>query len=175
MHFRAQRRLGAYFDGALDETEPRAMAAHVSHCVRCREEMDALRRLRPLFEGALPTPPPPDWTGFWAGVVRGIEADRHPSPAPRPAWLRWVAQPRVVWGGALAVALLTTLTVWQVFYSPPAPEAAVIVRSARTDLPGGVMVYASAEQDLTVVWVFDSESDDWPTPDPRSGPGLSAP
>lgn len=160
MHVRAQRRLGAYLDGALDETEARAMAAHVSDCVRCRQEMDELRRLRPLFEGALPTPPPPDWTGFWAGVVRGIEADRRPASPPRPAWRRWAAQPRVAFGSALAVALLIGLTVWQVFYSPSAPEAAVIVRSARTDLPGGVMVYASSEQNLTVVWVFDSEADD---------------
>lgn len=158
MHFRAQRRLGAYFDGALNETETRAMTAHVSQCTKCSREIAQLRQLRPLFEGALPTPPPPDWTGFWAGVVRGIEADRHPSPAPRPVWRRWVVQPRVVFGGVLtAVALLSLLTVWQVFYSPTVPEAAVIVRSARTDLPGGVMVYASPEQDLTVVWVFDSD------------------
>jgi anti-sigma factor RsiW len=157
MHLRAQRRLGAYFDGVLGETEARVMAAHVAECARCSQEIDQLRRLRPLLEGALPAPPPPDWTGFWAGVVRGIEADRHASPLVRPAWRRWITQPRVIYGGAVILALLSVLTVWQVFYAPIAPEAAVVVRSARTDLPGGVMVYASPEQDFSVVWVFDEE------------------
>jgi hypothetical protein len=63
----------------------------------------------------------------------------------------------VVYGGALILALLSVLTVWQVFYARTAPEAAVVVRSARTDLPGGVMVYASPEQDFSVIWVFDEE------------------
>jgi anti-sigma factor RsiW len=152
-HLLAQRRLGAYFDGALDETEARAMTAHVSQCTRCSEEIDQLRRLRPLFEGALPTPPPPNWTGFWAGVVRGIEADQLRPSTARPAWQRWVARPRLVFGGAVAAALVTILTLG-LFYWPSAPEAAV-VESARTDLPGGVMVFFSFEHNLTVVWVFD--------------------
>jgi anti-sigma factor RsiW len=155
MHFRAQRRLGAYFDGALGETEARVIGTHVAQCARCSQEIDQLRRLRLLFEGALPTPPLPDWTGFWAGVVRGIEAGQPRSSRARPAWLRWVARPRAVFGGAVAAALIAVLTVWQ-FYSPPAPEAAV-VESARSDLPGGVMVFASFEQNLTVVWVFDDD------------------
>jgi len=157
MHFRVQRRLGAYFDGALGDTEARAMAAHVAQCARCSQDIDQLRRLRPLLKEALPAPPLPDWTGFWAGVVRGIEADRHASPAARPAWRGWITQPRVVYGGALILALVSLLTVWQVFYWPTAQEASVVVRSARTDLPGGVMVYASPEQDFSVVWVFDEE------------------
>jgi anti-sigma factor RsiW len=154
-HFRAQRRLGAYFDGALDEAEARAMMAHVAQCTKCSREIAQLRQLRPLFEGALPTPPPPDWTGFWAGVVRGIEADQQLSPAPRPAWRQWVAQPRVTIAGVLAAVVVLSLTVWQVFYVTTAPEAPVIVQSARTDLPGGVMVYSPPEQDLAVILVFE--------------------
>jgi anti-sigma factor RsiW len=132
------------------------MAAHLSTCVRCQQEAEGLRRLHALLASATPAPGPPDWTGFWPDVIRGIEADRR-RPVPRPTWRRWIAQPRVAFGGALAAVLLISLTVWQAFYSPSAPEAAVVVRSARTDLPGGVMVYASHEHDLTVVWVFDDD------------------
>ena len=58
-----------------------------------------------------------------------------------------------MFGGAVAAALVTILTLG-LFYWPSAPEAAV-VESARTDLPGGVMVFCSFEHNLTVVWVFD--------------------
>jgi anti-sigma factor RsiW len=155
IHLRARRRLGAYLDGALEEAPARALAAHLAACPRCRREVEELRRLRVLLRAAAPTPPPPDWTGFWAGVARGIEAGRR--PAPRPAWRRWLGPRRVALSGALAAAALITLTLWQVFDSATPPEAAVVVRSARTDLPGGVMVYASPERDLAVVWVFDSD------------------
>jgi hypothetical protein len=38
------------------------------------------------------------------------------------------------------------------------PEGAVVVRSARTEAPGGsVMVYSPPEQDLAVIWVFGLE------------------
>jgi hypothetical protein len=64
----------------------------------------------------------------------------------------------VAFGGALAAAMLAALTFWQAFYAPPVPGATVIVRSARTDLPGGtVMVLAPPEQDLAVVWIFETE------------------
>lgn len=156
IHYRTRRRIGAWLDGALDDRQARSTAAHLSECARCRHEADELRRLRTLLRGAVPTPPAPDWTGFWAGVARGLDADRRAAPAPA-AWpsrrLRW--RPRLAFGGALAAAVLVSLTLWQALSSPPAPEAAVIVTSARTEHPGGtVMVYAPAEQDMAVVWVF---------------------
>ncbi|OLC17091.1 MAG: hypothetical protein AUH29_03325 [Candidatus Rokubacteria bacterium 13_1_40CM_69_27] len=155
-HYRTRRRIGAWLDGALDDREARSTAAHLSECARCQHEADELRRLRTLLRGAVSTPPAPDWTGFWAGVVRGIEADRRGAPAP-PAWPSrpLLRRPRLAFGGALAAAVLVSLTLWQALYSTPVPEAAVIVRSARTEHPGGtVMVYAPPEQDMAVVWVF---------------------
>lgn len=111
-------------------------------------------------------PPVPDWTGFWAGIVRGIEEQRRDKP--EPAWRRWLhheglsaevwRRPRVTFGGGLVAATLAALTIWQAFYTPPATAAAVVVSSARTDHPGAsVMVYSPPEKDLAVVWVFDAD------------------
>lgn len=103
----------------------------------------------------MPAPAEPDWAGFWPGVVRGIQDARTPRGEPqRAAWLR----PRWAYGGALAAALLVSLTVWQLVPSSVAPESPVIVRSADTGDPNAtVMVYSSAERDLTVVWVMGLE------------------
>lgn len=95
--------------------------------------------------------------------MRGIEDDQRRAEQPArtdPSWARLFWQPRVAFGGAVGVAALVSVTLWQAFYSPVAPEAAVVVRSADTEAPGGsVMVYSPPERDLAVVWVFDSDSD----------------
>jgi anti-sigma factor RsiW len=150
--FRYRRRIGAWLDGALDETGARSTAAHVGACTRCTADATALRRLKALLTG-IPASAEPDWTGFWPGVVRGIQdaptAKREPR---RVSWLR----PRWAYGGALAAALLVSTAVWQLTPSSVvAPESPVIVRSADTGDPNAtVMVYSSADRDLTVVWVM---------------------
>jgi hypothetical protein len=54
--------------------------------------------------------------------------------------------------------VLASLMFWQTFDTFPDPEGLVVVKSARTEIPdGSLMVYASPEQDLAVVWVFFSE------------------
>ena len=97
----------------------------------------------------------PDWTGFWPGIVRGIQDAREPRrEPPRASWLR----PRWAYGGALAAALLVTLTMWQLVPTKSVPESPVIVRSANSDDPRAtVMVYSTPERDLTVVWVVGLE------------------
>ena len=154
--YRTRRRIGAYLDQALDDRTARATAAHLTSCARCQAEADALRRLRGLLQRNL-TPAPPDWTGFWQGVVRGIEDARTARPAPAPRrWWEQAWRPRWALGSALAAALLITLGLWQ-SASPPPPfaQAGVMVTSARTEDPRGtVMVYSTPEQDVAVVWVF---------------------
>ena len=110
-----------------------------------------MRRLGALLRAAV-VAPEPDWTGFWPGVVRGIEAAKRPVAAPRRSALR-----RHGWAfgsAAVAAALLASLTVWQLVPGRQRPaEAHVVVQSA--DSPGrSVMVYSMPEQDMTVVWVF---------------------
>jgi anti-sigma factor RsiW len=158
-HYLTRQRIGAYVDGALGQSEAQATAAHLSRCGRCQQEAERLRRLHGLLQEAVPVVAPPDWTGFWPGIVRGIEEARQPSPIPRTrAWSGFGWKPRLAVGGALVVLLAASLMLWQAFYTLGDPEGLVIVRSAHTEMPdSSLMVYNSPEQNLAVVWVFDGE------------------
>ena len=106
-------------------------------------------------------PAEPDWTGFWQGVVRGIEdrRDARPVPAKRP-WWQTARRPRWALGGALAAALLMSIGVWQWTPGARLTDAGVLVTSASTEDPRGtVMVYSNPEQDVAVVWVFGLDKD----------------
>ena len=143
-----RRRLGAWLDGALEESAARRVTTHADACARCRSEVGELRRLRSLLQGTLRASEP-DWTGFWAGVVRGIEAARAPVRV-RAARVWW--HPR--WAVSVAVALALTLGVWQLTPGPAPSEAGVHVSSASTEDPRAtVVVYSTPEQDVAVVWV----------------------
>jgi anti-sigma factor RsiW len=148
-HYLNRRRLGAYLDGALDEGTARSTATHLATCGVCQREAEELRRLRTLLQRNTAVADP-DWTGFWAGVVRGVEAAKtaRPVPTPRRAWRsQWAL------GGALAAALLVSIGVWQL--GPGTPQDGVIVRSASTGDPSAtVMVYGPPERDVAVVWVL---------------------
>jgi anti-sigma factor RsiW len=150
--YRTRKKIGAYLDQALDAETASATAAHLASCEGCRREAETLRRLHALLQRNL-APAQPDWTGFWQGVVRGIE-DRKTAPMRRHWWQQaW--RPRWAVGSALAAALLVTLGVWQFSPSPVPSSAGVMVTSARTEDPRGtVMVYSTPEQDVAVVWVF---------------------
>ena len=143
-------------------------------CTQCGSELSALGRLRAAL--ALDTADPPEavWTAFWPQVRDRIAA---PASAPRSAWERgWEsvrARPRFGPVPALAAATLAVLAMvapWQRvpqqapalvasgLASPGGQQAAldqVVIQSIETedpDLP--VMVYASPESDVTVLWVF---------------------
>lgn len=104
---------------------------------------------------------PADWTGFWPGVLRGIERERQAATAPaRQSWQgrRALAHPRIAFGGALAAAVVAAITLWQVLAPPTARADAITVHAATTEHPGAsLMVYSPPERDLAVVWVFDSD------------------
>ena len=159
--FRTRRRLGAYLDGALDAGATRMAAAHVALCERCQGEVEALRRLRSSLHETLSVAVPTDWTGFWPGVVRGIEREREAIARPaRQSWQgrRGLRHPRVAFGSAFAAAIVGALTLWQVLTPTPAPAEPIIVHAADSEHPGAsVMVYSPPERDLAVVWVFDSD------------------
>ena len=148
-HYVNRRRLGAYLDGALDDGTARSTAAHLATCGVCQREAEGLRRLRTLLQ-ANAAVAEPDWTGFWPGVVRGIDAAKTARPAavPRPAW-----RPKWALGGALAALLILSVGVWQ--FGPGTSQDGIIVRSASTGDPGAtVMVYGTPERDVAVVWVL---------------------
>lgn len=150
-----RRRIGAYLDGALDDRAARSTASHLGGCGACQREAESLRSVRALLQRSLGPgtgPAEPDWTGFWPGIIRGIEDARRAEPVsvstPRRRW-----RPRWALGGAVAAAATVSLTLWQTI--PGAPDPPVVVSSAHTDDPRGtVMVYSTHDKDVTVVWVL---------------------
>ncbi len=160
--YRTRRRLGAYLDGALDSQQASAAARHLERCGRCRDEVAGLRRLRQVLRETLAVPGPSDWTGFWPGIVRGIDRSRQ-APAPvlgRQAWQGrrqgWTL--RLAYGSALAAVLIASAMLWQT-RGPVSPEGPLVVEAANTEYPNAsVMVYAPPERDMTVVWVFGVEN-----------------
>lgn len=150
-HYLNRRRLGAYLDAALDENTARSTASHLATCGVCQREAEELRRLRALLQQRAAVADP-DWTGFWAGVVRGVEAAKttRPVPVSRRAW-----RPQWALGGALAAALLASIGIWQFGPGGGSSQDGVIVRSASTGDPRAtVMVYGTPERDVAVVWVL---------------------
>lgn len=149
--YRTRRRIGAYLDEALGDRASSKAAAHIAVCARCRSELVSLRRLATMLRQSAPAAPLPEWTGFWEGIVRRIDA---PVAAPRPH-IRW--RPRLVAGGAVAaLAMGVSVAVWQPWspFTSPA-SAAISVNSADTTHPSGtVMIYTPPEKDLAVVWLF---------------------
>ena len=104
-----------------------------------------------MLRESAPSPAPPDWTGFWEGVRRGIETPRLERGA-RPRW-----RPRLVASAAAALAVGASVFLWQLPRAPFTPQAAaaISVNSADTKHPRGtVMIYSPPEKDLAVVWVF---------------------
>ena len=154
-HYLTRRRLGAYLDGALPERVARATEAHLTACAACEREVDTLRRLRAALRRSL-TPRDPDWTGFWQGIVRGVEDQRFRGQWPEAAHRRFAWRPQWTVGGALAAVLALSLTLWQGGSTPLLIDAPVVVNTASTAHPdGSVMVYSTPDKAVTVVWVFD--------------------
>jgi anti-sigma factor RsiW len=154
--YRARRRLGAYLDGALTDGDARWTERHLAACAACQGEVGQLRRMKALVAEASAVPEP-DWTGFWPGIVRGIEDERHRAVATpaRRAWRLW---PQWAMGGAAVAAVALALVFWQGARGPVPAEAGVLVNAADTDNPAAtVMVYTPPDRQMAVVWVFDSD------------------
>jgi len=133
-------------------------ARHLAGCSRCQRRAEELRRLRVLLTRAVGQAgiPEPDWSGFWPGVVRGIEDSRLGRARPETVAHPW--RPKWAISGALAAFLLATATLWQLGSVQIQTEPTVVVSSADTEYPEGtVMVYSPHGQNLAVVWVFGIE------------------
>jgi anti-sigma factor RsiW len=172
-----RRRLGAYQDGELSVGTRNRVSAHVRGCEPCGRELAALGRLRAVLTLDAVGPSEAVWTAFWPQVRARIAA---PAPASEPAW--WQARggmrtrPRLGLAPALvagALAVLAVVTPWKRVPQPltpaPVPVAGaldttgiqpaaldqVVIQSIETEDPDvPVMVYASPESDVTVLWVF---------------------
>ncbi len=177
-----RRRLGAYRDGELTATGRTRAEAHLGRCPACAAEATALTRLQTALRAAVPEPPEAVWDAFWPQVRARVAA----TPAPEHRWW-WASEGflgprRLMFGSALAAAALAVLAIlapWQQIEQHPrslspaapgvvastsgpiAPIQQVVVQSVETaDPQSSVMVYASPESDMTVVWVFGLERTD---------------
>ena len=156
-HFLTRRRLSAYLDGALTEAQARQVEAHVGRCAACQAEVESFRRLKTAIHRSL-SAPEPDWTGFWEGVVRGVEDKRLRAPVPEPRARRPVWRSQWAMGGALAAMVLLSVSLWQNLGDTPmsVTDEPVVVNAASTGQPdGGVMVYSTFDKAVTVVWLLD--------------------
>ena len=171
-----RRQLDAYQDGELLPEARSRVGAHLSGCEPCSRQVEALARLRTALALDEADPSEAMWTAFWPQVRARIAA---PTPAPESVWKRvWGAvrvRPRLGLTPALAAAALAVLAIvapWQrAPQHTPSPASVaggletasiqpagldhVVIQSIETedpDLP--VMVYASPESDVTVLWVF---------------------
>jgi len=173
-----RRRLGAYHDGELPVGTRNRVSAHVRGCEPCSRELVALGQLRVALTGDMAEPSEAVWTAFWPQVrVRIAE----PAPAREQPWRQaWGAlrtRPRLGLTPALAAGVLAVLAMvvpWQRTPQGPSPSRPspitaaldpagiqpaaldqVVIQSIETEDPDvPVMVYASPESDVTVLWVF---------------------
>lgn len=126
------------------------MARHLKGCRPCREEVDGLGRMKTLLQQAAPALVEPDWTGFWPGIVRGVQdgTTRQRVGVRRQRARRWALSGTA----AAAVAALVFVGVYD--WVPSGSDEPVVVTAANTQYPGGTMVYHTPEK-IAVVWVFD--------------------
>ena len=146
-----KRRLAPYLDGALSAERAEAVAGHLRDCAECRGEVSRLERLRSVLRSTFAVGPDPDWSGFWDGARGRILSER-----PRP-WREargW--SPSLALGGALAGLFILAALLWPIGPTEgPARPVGVVVNTVETAHPeGNLMVFSSAEDDMTVIWVF---------------------
>lgn len=153
------RLVSSYRDGALSERRARAVEHHLKSCDHCRREDARLERLATLLRGTFPEAPEPDWSGFWTGIrTRIVVTPRRTWREALAQWVWWPAgrYPRVALGGALAGFLLLASVLWQYgLQERPLFPPGVVVSAVEALHPNGsVMVFASPEDEMTVIWVF---------------------
>ena len=164
--FWARPQLERLVDGALGPRMGRMAARHALRCAGCGNEVARLRRLHSLIQSARVEVADPDWSGFWPAVRVRI-AGETPRPV-RDAW--WLPYWKPVWGhprvalsGLVVSGLAALLMFWP---STPGPVSRVMaaqvqVQDVSTTNPDqSVMVFSNPDDDVTVIWVFNSAEDE---------------
>jgi len=155
-------RLERYADRSLSPSAARSVEAHLGRCHGCVHRVEQLVRLETLVRSAVPDPAAPDWEGFWPAIRSRIVSEE-PRPLRDPWWLPiwkpfW-GHPRLAMGSVMAVVLAGVLLLWPLpgreGQVPLAWAGPVQVQDVGTSDPDGtVMVYSTADQALTVIWLF---------------------
>jgi hypothetical protein len=128
--------------------------------------VERLTRLRGLIRSTETDVADPDWAGFWPAVRVRI-ASEVPRPVREPWWLPfwkpvW-GHPRVALGSVMVSSLAVALVLWPStpVTVPRALAAPVVVQDVSTTDPDrSVMVYSNPDEDVTVIWVFNTAEQD---------------
>lgn len=116
--------LGALVDGELPGAEMIRITEHLDVCVRCRAEVEGLRRIGQLLRVGVDDQPEPPLTGLSSGIVARVRAED--AQSWRGLWERAVADWHwaIVGLGSVAATVASTLLVWAVFaFGAPAERA----------------------------------------------------
>lgn len=83
------RKLAAWLDGELPERDRRELTRHVEVCLRCRDEVRALRRLSGTLDDLPERAGPPEdaWAAVEAAIGGGSDADEKDGVG----WRSWAA------------------------------------------------------------------------------------
>ncbi len=157
-------RLERHVDGALGGRGARLVGGHVAGCARCARIVARLSRLRDIVRSAsaVPGSDEPDWSGFWPAIRVRI-ASEPARPFRDPWWLPWWkpvwGHPRLATSTALAAALIAGAMFWPGGHEVPLAYASPVVVQdvSAVDPRGTVMVYSNRD-DVTVIWVFASDT-----------------
>jgi len=153
-----RRRVVAYVDRALPESQAQGVARHLRSCAGCRQWAEGQEQLTALVRGAAAEGAEPEWAGFWSGIRTRLAAEgsaaRRSVGRSRPAWsLGWL--PRLALGSAVAGLLVVGVFLWRGNDQVEVPAPGIVVRTVEVSNPNtSVMVFAPPEQEMTVIWVF---------------------
>jgi anti-sigma factor RsiW len=155
-----------HLDGMLRPWAARRVAAHLESCPACRSRAEGFSRIRALVQASVAEVAEPDWAEFWS-TVHGRILRETPRPVRDawwlPLWKPFWGHPRLAVGSALAAGLAVTLLFWSGTDNTASLAWAepVIVQDVSTQDPDrSVMLYASSDQTLTVIWLFNSPAAD---------------
>ena len=100
--------LAAHESGLLDDSQQRAVRAHVENCAKCEAELQALTRTSALLDDSEPLKPSRD---LWPGIA-GKLAPRRPSAA----WWRVLVPSRRTWPAFAAAAAIILIVAASILY-----------------------------------------------------------
>jgi len=107
MHAVVVENLEEYLAGTLEPADRREIEAHLSACEACREEMNGMREVSDLFVSLrVDREEWPPSTGFYAGVVRRVEAQAAPTSFANLFSLDFVFGRRLVFASLVMLAIL---------------------------------------------------------------------
>lgn len=148
--------LERYFDHQVNDEERALVEEHLLTCNPCTEMLRGLEQLRAALKGPVDEALKEEtFPWVWEKIERGL---RQPE---RPAWWEGLIR-RKVWIPAVAMATaLLLFTLPLLFKKPPSDLERSVVEYVESGVYN-VMVYESEKGKVTVIWLFEANSNGSP-------------